>query len=181
MCRSGSTAGLSRETPIAITSAFAMASSSHLRELRCRWWTGPADYRPLARPFAGGDHRTLCAPRQRPAPPGVGSDSRAHRRCVGREEGGIGDAAQASTRSTWADLVGRCPLSLQQRQKSGRAATSVVCHNRTCASQHVLFDHLVGAGEERRWHVNGVPPLRRTQAEIKETQHRAQHHNFHDP
>jgi integrase len=37
-------------------------STSHVRELRCRWWSGPADYRQIARPYPGVNYCAICAP-----------------------------------------------------------------------------------------------------------------------
>ena len=52
----------------------------------------------------------------------------------------------------WSRSPTRCPLSIRKRTKSGSSRMSALCHKRTYAAQQKapLFDHLVGAGEQRR-------------------------------
>ena len=47
------------------------------------------------------------------------------------------------------------PIREEKRTSLMRSGTSALCQKATFALQQIfLFDHLVGAGEERRWHSN---------------------------
>src|SRR5215831_18586565 len=61
-------------------------STAYLCKLRCRWWTGSTNHRPLAWTLSAGDHRTLCASRQRPASTRIGSDCWTNRGRARRQE-----------------------------------------------------------------------------------------------
>src|SRR5215510_434076 len=61
-------------------------STAYLCKLRCRWWTGSTNHRPPAWTYSAGDHRTLCASRQRPASTRIGSDCWTNRGRARRQE-----------------------------------------------------------------------------------------------
>jgi Family of unknown function (DUF6510) len=55
----------------------------------------------------------------------------------------------------------RIGISPYKRRKSGHFLTAASCQKRTHAVQQkdALFDHLVGPGEQRRWHVKARRPF----------------------